>query len=385
MPDLPEEWDATEMNFSVSSRIDSDRRLGARTMDQRVQQVLQTIHGKEPEEEHRRCVLKPEETSEVELLDAYSRAVITVVDTVGPAVVSVSVEDVATPHGVERIGAGSGVVIAPDGYILTNDHVVHTAKKLTVTLTDGSTMDASLVGTDPATDLAVIRANGSGLAYATLGESDSVRVGQLVIAIGNPFGFQSSVSTGVVSALGRALRSRDGLLIENIIQHTAPLNPGNSGGPLVDSRGRVVGINTAIIPMAQGIGFSIPSNTSKWVVSQFLVHGRVRRGFLGLVGMQRPLPRRLARFHNVAKRLAVEVVFVDPTGPAGNAGIQKNDLVVAVNGTEVASMDDLHRFLAESDIGTPVTLTVLRGTERLDIAVRPVEAPHGGHAVQPPR
>jgi len=344
-------------------------------MDRPVQQVLQTIHGRESEEEHRSCVLTPEESSEAEFLDAYSRAVITVAETVGPAVVSVSVGDVAMPHGLERIGAGSGVVIAPDGYVLTNDHVVHKAKKLTVTLTDGSTMDARLVGTDPATDLAVIRANGSGLAYATLGETNSVRVGQLVIAIGNPFGFQSSVSTGVVSALGRALRSRNGLLIENIIQHTAPLNPGNSGGPLVDSRGRVVGINTAIISMAQGIGFSIPSNTSKWVVSQLLLHGRVRRGFLGLVGLQRPLPRRLARFHDVSKESAVEAISVDTAGPAGKAGIRKGDLIVATNGTEVVSVDDLHRFLAETVIGTPVTLTVLRGKERLDITVTPVEAP----------
>ncbi len=344
-------------------------------MDRPVQQVLQTIHGKGPEEQHRCCVLTPDETSEVELLDAYSRAVITVAEAVGPSVVSVSVQDVATRHGLERIGAGSGVVIAPDGYVLTNDHVVHKAKKLNVTLIDGSTMDARLVGTDPATDLAVIRANGAGLAFATLGESNSIRVGQLVIAIGNPFGFQSSVSTGVISALGRALRSRNGLLIENIIQHTAPLNPGNSGGPLVDSRGRVVGINTAIISMAQGIGFSIPSNTSKWVVSQLLVHGRVRRGFLGLIGLQRPLPRSLARLHKVSKDFAVEVVNVDPAGPAGNAGIRKGDLIVATNDTEVVSVDDLHRFLAETDIGTPVTLTVLRGKERLNIPVTPIEAP----------
>ncbi len=214
-----------------------------------------------------RCEVNRDVT-DVELLDAYSRAVITVVDTVGPAVVSIAVGKPTPTEGGEQVGAGSGVVIAPDGYILTNQHVVHGAKRLTVLFTSGQQAEATLVGEDPATDLAVIRAHGSGLPYASLGDSDALRAGQLVIAIGNPLGFQSTVSTGVVSALGRALRSRQGRLIESIIQHTAPLNPGNSGGPLVDSRGRVVGINTAIIALAQGIGFAIPANTARWVVSQ---------------------------------------------------------------------------------------------------------------------
>ncbi len=228
-------------------------------MDERRHKALQCIAGeKNGNSLDGSCRITSEAASEVELLDAYSRAVITVVDTVGPAVVGIAVRKSANAHSPEQEGAGSGVIIAPDGYILTNDHVVQGADAISVSLQDGGSIEATPVGTDPATDLAVLRANGSGLPYATLGNSAALKAGQLVIAIGNPLGFQSTVSTGVVSALGRALRSQEGRLIENIIQHTAPLNPGNSGGPLVDSRGRVVGVNTAIIVMAQGIAFAIP-------------------------------------------------------------------------------------------------------------------------------
>jgi S1-C subfamily serine protease len=227
---------------------------------------------------------------------------------------------------------------------------------------------------DSATDLALIRAEGSGLPHASIGDSAGLRVGQLVIAVGNPFGFQSTVSTGVVSALGRAFRTREGRLIENIIQHTAPLNPGNSGGPLVDSRGAVVGINTAIIPLAQGIGFAVPSNTAKWVVSQILVHGRVLRGALGIGGRQRPLDRRLVRFHSLKRDHAVEVLAVDPRGPAGRAGVQTGDLIVGVEGSDVSSVDDLHRFLSDWAIGRPAQLSILRGRERVTVSVVPVEA-----------
>jgi S1-C subfamily serine protease len=314
----------------------------------------------------------------VELLDAYSRAVITVVDAVGPAVVSISVGKQSEGSEQEQIGAGSGVVIAPDGYILTNHHVVYGAKQLNITLTNGTSLPATVVGTDAATDLAVIRAEGSRLPFATLGDSASLRVGQLVIAIGNPLGFQSTVSTGVVSALGRALRSQEGRLIENIIQHTAPLNPGNSGGPLVDSRGRIVGINTAIIMMAQGIAFSIPSNTAQWVVSQLLTHGRVIRGYLGITAQQRPLGRRLARFHNLSKEFAIDVHSVAPDSPAEHAGVHTGDLIVAVNGQEVWSVDHLHRFLSEWPIGKALTLTVIRGQERLEMEVIPADAASPG-------
>ena len=266
------------------------------------------------------------------------------------------------------------MVIAPDGYILTNQHVVHNAKRLTTLFTDGSHTEATLVGEDPATDLAVIRAHTSGLPYASLGDSAQLRAGQLVIAIGNPLGFQSTISTGVVSALSRTLRSQQGRLIEGIVQHTAPLNPGNSGGPLVDSRGRVVGVNTAIIAMAQGIGFAIPANTARWVLSQLLIHGRVRRAFLGLGGRERPLEQRLARFHQVEPGRAVEVINSEHGGPAAQAGLRRGDLVVDINSQRVSSVDDLHRFLTDWPIGKPVILTIIRGMTRLDLEVVPSEA-----------
>ena len=254
----------------------------------------------------------------VELLDALSDAVATVVETIAPAVVGITmrVRVQRGGPGFETEGTASGVVIAPDGYILTNSHVVSQSDAVTIELGDGTTHTASIVGEDPATDLAVIRVNASALPYASFGDSTTLRVGQFVIAIGNPLGFQSTVSTGVVSALGRALREHDGRLIENIIQHTAPLNPGNSGGPLVDSHGEVVGMNTAIIAMTQGIGFSVPSSTANRVISQLIAYGRVRRGYLGVVGTTRPVDRRLVRFHGLAADRAVEVVSLDPDGPA---------------------------------------------------------------------
>ena len=320
------------------------------------------------------CRIRDEEAAEVELLDAYSRAVIAVVDAVGPAVVRVAARKEADGNSPEMEGGGSGVIIAPDGYILTNEHVVQGAVSLSATLHDGTSLDATLVGTDPATDLAVIRANGSGLPYATLGDSSKLKAGQLVIAIGNPLGFSSTVSTGVVSALGRALRSRDGRLIENIIQHTAPLNPGNSGGPLVNSQGRVIGINTAIIAMAQGIGFSIPADTARWIVSQLLVHGHVRRGYLGISGQNQPLNRRLVRFYHLQNNYGVLVVRSDPGGPAGKAGIMDGDLIVSVNGQKTESVDDIHRILAEWPEENSLSVVIIRGQEQMDISVTPAEA-----------
>lgn len=343
-------------------------------MDKDSQQALKLITGEaQGEGTQGRCEMRAADTPEVELLDAYSRAVIKVVDSVGPAVVGVSIGKLSPGSSLEQAGAGSGVVIAPDGYILTNDHVVQNSSLIMATLADGASLPAVLIGTDPATDLAVVRVNASGLQFATLGDSALLRVGQLVIAMGNPFGFQSTVSTGVVSALSRALRSQEGRLIENIIQHTAPLNPGNSGGPLVDSRGRVVGLNTAIIVMAQGIGFAIPANTAKWVVSQILTHGQVRRAHLGIAARQRPLARRLVRFHHLAADYGVEVTSVDPHGPAGEAGMRVGDLIVAIEGQAVASVDDLHRYLSEWPVGQATVLTLIRAPEKLEMEVVPTE------------
>ncbi len=308
--------------------------------------------------------------TDTEVLDAYSRAVTSVVDAVGPAVVSISVgRETPDGNGLEPIGAGSGVLLTPDGYVATNHHVVQNASRVRLTLTDGTTVGAVAVGSDPPNDLAVVRAEGSGLPYASLGDSSLLKVGQLVIAIGNPLGFQSSVSTGVVSATGRGMRSLDRRLIENVIQHTAPLNPGNSGGPLVDSRGRVVGINTAIIPIAQGIGFSVPSNTVRRVVSQILVNGRVRRGYLGINGRQRPLPRRTVRFFGLSRESGVEVASLDERGPARASGVMPGDIVVAMNAVPVENVDDLHRLLSEAAAGDVARLDILRGTERRVVEV----------------
>jgi S1-C subfamily serine protease len=312
--------------------------------------------------------------SDADLLDAYSRAVVRVVESVGPAVVSVVVGKNLQGRRGEQMGAGSGVIVAPEGYILTNNHVVQGAGRIEVLMADGTALPVRLAGADAATDLAVLRADTGGLSYAPFGDSGALAVGQLAIAIGNPLGFDSTVSTGVLSALGRALRSRDGRLIENIIQHTAPLNPGNSGGPLVDSRGRVIGINTAIIPTAQGICFSIPSNTAAWVLPQLVADGRVRRGYLGIAGQSRPLEQPLVLKLGLTGSHAVEVVSVTRASPAGRAGLRPGDLIIAINETDVACVDDLHRFLATWPIAEPATLTLVREARRITLPIIPAEA-----------
>lgn len=306
---------------------------------------------------------------DAELLDAYSRAVIGVADNIGPAVITVSQR-----RGQETGGVGSGVLITRDGVGLTNSHVVAGQRRIAVTTYDGDDLEADVIGDDPATDLAVLRVAARELPCAELGDSVNLRVGQLVIAVGNPFGFQSTVTTGVVSAPRRSMRSQQGRLIENVIQHTAPLNPGNSGGPLVDSFGRVVGINTAIIALAQGLGFAVPADTARWVVSEVLAHGRVRRPSLGISVTMQPVGREMARRLDLLADVAVEVVGLEPTGAAAQAGVRPGDLIAAINGRIVTSVDDMHRLLSRV-ADRSIMLTVVRGTRQFELAVKPKLGP----------
>src|SRR6476620_511436 len=302
--------------------------------------------------------------SEAELLDAYSQAVINVVETVSPAVISVTGRG---PDG--RGGGGSGFIVTPDGYAITNSHVVDNRPKLEAETAEGDRLRAEIIGDDPATDLAIVRLAASGLPYAQLGDSDALRVGQLVIAMGSPFGFQSTVSTGVVSALGRSMRARDGRLIESIVQQAAPINPGNSGGPLVDSRGLVVGINTAIIAMAQGLGFAIPSNTAEWVLQEILAHGGVRRRQLGIVANVTRLPRAVVRALDLLADQGVEVREVAPRSVADLAGLRPDDVIIALADRLVTSIDDLHRLLMTLPAGQGFELTVIRGERQQTVQV----------------
>lgn len=301
---------------------------------------------------------------DADLLDAYSQAVIHVVETVSPAVISVSARD-ANGRG----GGGSGFIVTPDGYAITNSHVVDGRPKLEAETAEGDRLRAEIVGDDPATDLAIVRLSASGLPYAQPGDSDALRVGQLVIAMGSPFGFQSTVSTGVVSALGRSMRARDGRLIESIVQHAAPINPGNSGGPLVDSRGLVVGINTAIIAMAQGLGFAIPSNTAEWVLQEILTHGSVRRRQLGIVANVTRLPRSIVRELDLLADQGVEVREVAPRSVADLAGIRPDDVIIALAGRLVTSIDDLHRLLMTLPADQGFELTVIRGERQQTVSI----------------
>ena len=313
------------------------------------------------------------------VLDAYSAAVVAVAERVGPSVVNIALEKDVSAQGPsgQRVytvpGGGSGVVIAPDGYILSNSHVVHGARNLEVTLADGRTLPARLIGDDPATDLAVIQTTVGGLPAAQLGDSDGLKPGQLVIAIGNPLGFQATVTAGVVSALGRSLRSGNGRLIENVIQTDAALNPGNSGGPLVDSRGRVVGINTAIIQGAQGICFAVPVNTARWVAGLLINQGRVRRAFLGVTAENRQIHVRVAREHGLGSPVAVGVVDVAEGSPAAAAGVQPRDVITHLGETPLNGVDDLQRFLGRAEIGSTVSLRMLRRYAPIETTVTLVE------------
>jgi S1-C subfamily serine protease len=301
------------------------------------------------------------------LLDAYSQAVMHAVDVVAPAVVKID----------GNRAAGSGFVFTPDGFALTNSHVVDHGRPLTAALTDGRSMRADVIGSDADTDLAVIRLadpDGLPLPCATLGDSRVVRVGQVAIAIGNPYGFQHSVTAGVVSALGRSLRARSGRLMDDIIQTDASLNPGNSGGPLVTTRGDVIGVNTAMILPAQGLCFAIASNTARYVAARLMRDGRIRRGYIGVAGQNVPIPRALARANRMAVSSGVLVTSVEPNSPGRSAGLLDGDVIIAFAGEAITGVDDLHRLLTEHRIGVPAPLTIMRRTERRHLTIVPSES-----------
>ena len=312
------------------------------------------------------------------LLDAYSRAVVTAAEKVSPSVAKIEVTQTAgrarngEPH--ERHGGGSGFVFTPDGLVLTNSHVVHDASRIQVSLPDGRQFPAHLIGDDPATDLAVVRIDAPHLPAVLFGDSQTLRVGQLAIAIGNPYGFQYTVTAGVVSALGRSLRSYSGRMIDDVIQTDASLNPGNSGGPLVSSDGQVIGVNTATIMGAQGLCFAIGINTAKFVASRLLQQGRIRRAYIGVEAQTVPLHRRVVRFYDLPQETGVIVLAAEAGSPAQKAGLREGDVIIALGSQPVAGVDDLHRLLTDTQVGTRNFLTVLRRTEKLELEIVPAES-----------
>ena len=312
----------------------------------------------------------PETPSESEALDAYSRVVVRVAETLRPAVVHLRV---GRGRGE---GAGSGILFTPDGFLLTNAHVVGNKDKVRVRLSDGRELTGRIVGIDPWTDLAVVQADAMGLPFAQLGDSGQLRVGQLVVAIGNPLGFESTVTAGVVSATGRTLRSITGHLVDNVIQTDAALNPGNSGGPLVDSKCQVIGINTAVIMPAQGLCFAIPINMAKHILPQLMKDGRVVRGYLGLHGRTAQIPPRLVERHELLQQTAVHVVSLEAGGPAEQASVLEDDLIVRLGEQPTPSVDDLHKLLTELPIDVPASITLLRGDRMLERMVLPTQYPN---------
>jgi len=311
--------------------------------------------------------------SEQDLMDAYSIAVVSAAQRISPAVVNVEVRRKGRQG--EFGGKGSGFIFTPDGFILTNSHVIHGAAQVEVTRSDGERRKAELIGDDPDTDLAVLRIDAPALEYAHLGDSATIQPGQLVIAVGNPFGFHCTVTAGVVSALGRSLRSRSGPLIDNVIQTDAALNPGNSGGPLVNSRGEVVGVNTAMIVSAQGICFAIAINTAKGVVARLLKDGRVRRSYIGVAGQDVEIPRKLVRHYSLPIEGGILVTSVEPNSPGQRAGLRHNDIVIGFHDRPVAGIDELHRLLTDSRAGEPTAIKVLRQGEIVDLHLVPAESP----------
>ncbi|HMG35855.1 MAG TPA: trypsin-like peptidase domain-containing protein [Blastocatellia bacterium] len=315
-----------------------------------------------------------------DLLDAYSRAVITAAERVSPSVVYIEVEQPVRsrrtnmPRGPQRArGSGSGFVFTPDGFILTNSHVVHGATSIAVTVSDGRKYDAVLIGDDPDTDLAVIRMNAPSVVPAHLGEAQKIRVGQLVVAIGNPYGFQYSVTAGVVSALGRSLRAQTGRLMDDVIQTDAALNPGNSGGPLVNARGEVIGVNTAMILPAQGISFATSIDTAKFVAGRLIRYGKVSRSYIGLAGQNVRLPRRIVRYYNLSVESGILVVSFEANSPAKQGGAREGDIIIGLDDHPTAGIDDLHKLLTEDRIGHRSQLVVIRGTDKLTLEVVPQE------------
>lgn len=318
-----------------------------------------------------------------ELLDAYSRAVITAAERVSPSVVFIEVEQPVRARGRgptrrrEARGSGSGFIFTPDGFILTNSHVVHGATQIEVTLLDGHKYQADLIGDDPDTDLAVIRINAPNLVPARLGGAQNIRVGQLVLAIGNPYGFQYSVTAGVISALGRSLRSQSGRLMDGVIQTDAALNPGNSGGPLVNSRGEVIGVNTAMIRPAQGICFATSIDTAKFVASRLIRDGKVSRSYIGFAGQDVPLPRRIVRFYDLPVESGILVVSFEDHSPAKQGGVREGDVIIGFDEHPTKGIDDLHKLLTDERIGKKSSLSLIRGTQKLQIPVVPEESKRG--------
>jgi S1-C subfamily serine protease len=311
------------------------------------------------------------------LLDAYSQAVTGAVRTVAPTVVHIHVRT-HSGDGRPRGGSGSGVIFTPDGFVLTNSHVVHDAWQIRVALADGRELGAQLIGEDPHTDLAVLKLSapnaGEAFVHAKLGDSAALLPGQLVIAIGNPLGFQATVTAGVVSAVGRTFRAMSGRLIDNVIQTDAALNPGNSGGPLVNARAEVVGINTAVIAMAQGLCFAVPVNTAKYVATQLLAYGRVSRSYVGVMGQNLQIPRRLTRFWKLNQTTGILVAGLEEGSPADKAGLEEGDILLTFDNQPVKDIDALHRLLTADRIGKPATLTVLRNYDKLELEITPAEA-----------
>jgi S1-C subfamily serine protease len=308
-----------------------------------------------------------------ELLDAYSRTVTEVVENVGDAVVHISVRQ--AEHNSRGGGSGSGFAITPDGYVVTNSHVVHAAKEIKVTLAGGETYSASLAGDDPDSDLAVIRVNAPQLQTIQFGDSSHLRPGQIAVAIGNPLGFQQTVTAGVISALGRTMRAQSGRLMENIIQTDAALNPGNSGGPLMNSRGEVIGVNTAMIPSAQGICFAIASNTAEFVAAWLIKEGRIRRAWLGIQGQTAPIHPRIARHLGLKQTQGVLILQVEPTSPASQAGLREGDLLIGFKNNSISGIDELQRLLVGSEIGRKSDLKIIRHQFQTSLEIVPQETP----------